>query len=238
MRHLIPLLILLFTLPIQADTVILIHGLGRTHRSMIPMANALSDEFTCIRVAYPSRHLDIPTIAKKILHPIIQDLPPTPVHFVTHSLGGIIVRAYLNEYPLANLGKVVMLAPPNQGSELVPFLSRFWPISSLMGPAFIQLGPEPASWVNQLPRPQYPIGIISGSKSWNPLFSAIIPGPDDGKVSVKSTQMDPQHGHLHRHVSHSFLMNDPDVIRQTRHFLKTGHFQVRQEAAPKGARQN
>ena len=106
------------------------------------------------------------------------------VHFVTHSMGGVLVRSYLRQQPEAHQGRVVMLSPPSQGSELVDAFADS-PLRRLfLGPAGSRLGTDSAGITNQLGPVRFGLGIVTGDRSISPLGSWLIPGPDDGKVGV------------------------------------------------------
>jgi hypothetical protein len=147
------------------------------------------------------------------------------IHFVTHSLGGILVREYLATHSLPALGRVVMLGPPNQGSEIVDRLGSWRLFAVINGPAGRQLGTGAHSVPNRLGPVTYPVGVIAGHHSINWINSWLIPGPDDGKVSVARTVVAGMTDHLVLPCSHPFLMRDRTAIRQTIHFLGHGRFQ-------------
>ena len=139
----------------------------------------------------------------------------TRVHFVTHSLGGILVRSYFAEQADPRLGRVVMLGPPNQGSEVVDRLGSWWLFGRLNGPAGRQLGTGPDSVPNSLGPVGFELGVIAGNRSINWVNSLMIPGANDGKVSVARTRVDGMREHLVLPVSHPFLMRHPRVIEAT-----------------------
>ena len=177
---------------------------------------------------YPSRKhpielLSVNTIAQAIQH-CLEKFHPLRIHFVTHSMGGIMVRYYLSQHSVPELGRVVMLGPPNAGSELVDRLSGYQLFTLINGPAGKQLGTDPLSLPNSLGPVDYEVGIIAGNKNLNLLSSILIPGDHDGRVSTQSTRLEGMADFIQLRCSHSFMMNRQDVIQQTLHFLTRGHF--------------
>lgn len=211
------------------ECVILLHGLTRTNRSMLKMAKALKtagyDVFNC---NYPSRKktielLSATTIEQAIAH-CEENFQPEFIHFVTHSMGAILIRFFLEQHEISNLGRVVMLAPPNAGSELVDRLSHFQLFTLINGPAGKQLGTDASSLPNSLGPVDYEVGIVAGNKSLNPLAFALIPGENDGKVSTRNTRLEGMSDYIVLPYTHTFMMNQPQVIEQTISFLQHGQF--------------
>lgn len=217
------------------EHVILLHGLCRSNRSMQPMADALQAAgYIVHNIDYPSRTAPIEELATRAIAPAVaagERAGASRIHFVTHSLGGILVRQYLATHALPALGRVVMLGPPNQGSEIVDRLGAWWLFAAINGPAGRQLGTGATSAPNRLGPVTYPVGVIAGRHSINWINSRLIPGPDDGKVSVARTRVTGMTSHLVLPCSHPFLPRDREAIRQTVRFLGRGQFQGGPQAA-------
>jgi triacylglycerol lipase len=216
--------------PIQArEAVILLHGLCRTSHSMARMANALSEAgYDVHNVNYPSRTAKIETLAENAIAPAVKnclDVGDEKINFVTHSLGGILVRDYLKRNSIPNLGRVVMLAPPNQGSEVIDHLKNWRLFKMLNGPAGQELGTDKNSVPNQLGAANFCVGIIAGNLSINWINSLFfIRGRDDGKVSVERSKLAGMSDHITIAATHPFIMKNRDAIRQTIYFLRAGKF--------------
>lgn len=230
------LILLLLILPssfAHAACVILLHGLARTDNSMSELESKLGEAgFTVVNTGYPSRRHSIEELAEIAIPPALESCDESsPVHFVTHSLGGILVRQYLQQHDIENLEHVVMLGPPNQGSELVDTLNAIPGFRLLNGQAGVQLGTDEQSITEELGPANFDVGIIAGTRSINPLYSALLPGDDDGKVTVESTRLDGMHEHIEMATTHTFMMNNNRVIEQVLHYLHHGEF-LREENRP------
>lgn len=206
--------------------VVLLHGLARSNGSMDKMEAALTTEYTVVNHDYPSTEENIETLAKTAIPAALKECGEVEVtHFVTHSMGGILVRQYLKENKIENLGRVVMLGPPNHGSEIVDELGEMPGFELINGEAGKQLGTSPNSVPNTLGQVSFDLGVIAGNVSFNPVYSTMLPGDDDGKVSVGSTKVEGLKDHIVLPVSHTFMMRNADVIEQTRFYLEHGRFE-------------
>ncbi|XOV83270.1 MAG: esterase/lipase family protein [bacterium] len=215
------------TLLASNECVVLLHGLARTSDSMNPLANQLErNGYVVANLDYPSRQKPIEELAAPVITAGLTACTDSPrVHFVTHSLGGILVRYYLAHHQIQHLGYVVMLAPPNQGSEVVDNWQNIPGYKALNGPTGIQLGTNKKSIPNQLGAVDFPLGVIAGNKTINPILSLSLPNPDDGKVSVENTKVEGMADFIEVPHTHTFIMRSEEVITQVLHFLQHGQFQ-------------
>jgi triacylglycerol lipase len=207
------------------ECVVLLHGLGRTQLSMMRLESALEKAgYMVWNEGYPSRRDTVEKLAPVVGEAIeaCRAHRPARIHFVTHSMGGILVRAYFRDRAVADAGRVVMLAPPNHGSAIVDARRESWWFRWFTGPAGRQLGTAADSLPNTLPTLPLEVGIIAGRR--------------DGKVTVESTRLAGMKEHLVVDSAHTFIMSSPEVIRQVKAFLKEGAFEkVAPEGAPTGA---
>ncbi len=211
------------------DYVILLHGMARTKYSMSKLEKYLVENgYNVINTGYPSTREPVETISEKYFADMVNDCikkGAKKIHIVAHSLGGIVTRLYLQNHTLPIGSRIVMISPPNKGSELVDALSDLFIYKWLNGPAGQVLGTEPDSLPNKLKPVREEIGVITGDFSFNPLFSWIIPGADDGKVSVERAKLAEMADFLVVPSSHSFIMRNSEVLKQVVFFLRNGKFQ-------------
>jgi hypothetical protein len=216
------------------EFVILLHGMARGPRSMNPLEKYLTQSgFIVINTGYPSTAETVETIAEQNLGAMVDQCRKknaSKIHIVTHSLGGIVTRQYLQNHVLPEGSRIVMISPPNKGSELADAFHKLFIYDWLNGPAGQALGTGPESLPNTLKPVKGEIGVITGDASFNPLYSWLIPGPDDGKVSVESAKLHEMKDFLVVTSSHSFIMRNNKVLKQVVYFLRNGKFDHESES--------
>ena len=212
----------------SSECVVLLHRLNRSWRAMQPMAEALREAgFTTANVDYPSQRGTVEELAPMAVNTGLEECRRAgarQIHFVTHSIGGILLRYAHEQSPIDDLGRVVMLAPPNQGSEVID-ITRNWPTTGIFaGEAGMQLGTDENSIPARLGPVDFELGIIAGTGTINPVMSAMLPNPDDGKVFVANTIVEGMDDFLVVKNSHHYIINSELVMRNTAAFLRTGAF--------------
>lgn len=221
----------------QQRAVILIHGIGRSSHCFASMARHLAaDSFTVVPFEYPSTRARMERAAE-YLHSVIQSLHEAArIDFVVHSMGGLVVRTWLLNHSDCRIGRMVMLGTPNQGAELAAQLRRRWLFRMILGDAGQQLATGADCSIQRLPVPPFEFGLIAGGRGNDQGYNPLLPGDDDGTVTVESVRLAGASDFLVVPRIHSFLMSDPAVIAATLHFLTHGRFDPVRPPAPVGSR--
>jgi hypothetical protein len=183
--------------------------------------------FDTVNVVYPSHTLAIRSLAKMAIESGLEACHKkgaASIHFVTHSLGGILVHQYTQQTSIEGLQKIVMLGPPNQGSEVVDRLKKLAGFKIINGPTAVELGTNEHDLPLYLGPVNFELGVIAGTRSVNPILSTLIPERNDGKVAVEKTKIEGMKDFIDLPVSHPFMMRNPEVIRQTIYILERGEF--------------
>jgi len=212
---------------VKGEYVIILHGIARSKSHMQELADYLSDQnYDVINIDYPSTDHNLEGLTKILKKEISQKVTEDKkVNFVGYSMGGLMVRIILNEQDYKNMGRVVQLATPNKGSEVSDFLENNWLYKKIYGPAGAQLTTNQKQIKNLLnDKIDYELGIIAGNFTIDPISSSIIPGNDDGKVSIESTKLKGMKDHIVVSASHTFFPSNKEVKQQTLYFLKNGKF--------------
>lgn len=216
----------------NGDYVILVHALNKTYKSMQLLGRALSKEgYIVVYIDMPARKYPIEVLALDYLAKTIDKVcidKKKKIHLVGHSIGAIVIRQYLQRATKLNIGRVVMLAPPNRGSEMAEFVKKsvlsniyYW----WFGPSAAQLGTSKNSYVNMMSEEvKAEVGIIAGDYSFNPFVPFIIKGKNDGIVSVRRTKLKGIKEHLVLHVTHCTIIHNSESLDQISYFLSYGRF--------------
>ena len=219
----------------DGDGIVLLHGIARRASSLATLERALrADGYATLNLDYPARSRCIADIVASLHAPIARfaDACGGRLHFVTHSMGGLVARAYIACHRPERLGHVVMLAPPNEGSEIADLLRNNALYRGFFGPAGAELvTAKPDALCKVLGEVDYPLGVIAGDRSLDPLAWLLLPGANDGRVSVERTRVAGMADHITIHGTHTLIMRNREAIAQTRHFLKHGRFDRAEAAA-------
>jgi len=208
------------------ECVVLLHGYLRSSKCMQPIAEILNDKgYKVQNISYHSTSFSIPTISREHIAPKINHTDCKKIHFIGHSMGGIITRHYLSENKLPNLGNVILIATPNSGSELVSSLANNptfeW---TLMGPAVRELSVG-SELLRNIPESYYNVGIITASKSINPVTSIfLLDGLDDGTLTIESMKLPTMTDIINLEATHTRVLTHPDIGDRIENFLKYNRF--------------
>ncbi|EOQ89874.1 alpha/beta hydrolase family protein [Leptospira yanagawae serovar Saopaulo str. Sao Paulo = ATCC 700523] len=209
----------------QQECVVLIHGFLRSSNHLKNLSDFLIENgYYVVSIEYESTSMSISEIADSNLSNFEEHCQNQKIHFVTHSLGGILLRSYLKKNQIKHLGKIVMLAPPNKGSEVADFLSKFKVFNLILGPVVSQLKTDQNSYVNSLGLPNFQFGIIMGNVTIDPISSYLIPGDDDGKVSIENSKLENMNDFLLVERTHNFIVDAPEVKEAILNYFKFGKF--------------
>lgn len=210
----------------ETEYVILLHGIARTYRSMQKIEQALTKSgYRVLNIDYPARKKTIHECAAWVYPKVraFAEGAPGKIHFVTHSMGGLVVRELLGNFHLTALGRIVMIAPPNHGSEVADCVKNWFFYRQFFGPAGQELTTTFAK-TQPFPQLQSSFGVIAGNRCWDPITYFMLPPENDGRVTVKSTELAHMRDHLVVPCTHPFIMKNGDVIKQIHAFLKEGQF--------------
>jgi pimeloyl-ACP methyl ester carboxylesterase len=207
------------------NLVVLLHGILRTNACMAGMARFLEKNgYDVLNINYPSTKLTIEELTEYIHQQLVTYSAARKIHFVGYSMGGLLIRAYLNKHTLDNLGRVVMLGTPNHGSEAADFWKDNWAYKKVFGPAGQQLGTDQSALADVLGKVYYELGIIAGNCSIDPFSFYLIKGENDGKARVSSTKIHGMKDHIILPVSHFFMPQSKVCWQQVLQFLNNGGF--------------
>ncbi len=212
----------------QPRCAVLLHGLARTHRSMRPVGDYLRENgWQVVNQGYPSRSKPVEELSKMVgvgfARCVQQGVPAHKIDFVTHSMGGLLLRKWVQDTQ-TEFGRAVMLGPPNNGSELVDRIGATIVFRAYNGPAGSQLGTGANAVWRSLPPVPFELGVIAGVGEERGFLGRHVAAPNDGKVSVASTRVAGMSDHLEVQAGHTFMMNNPEIHRQIGHFLLQGSF--------------
>lgn len=209
--------------PMDGRVVIMLHGIVRSSRSFDRMSAALTKaDFTPIGFDYPSTRVTIPESAE-FLHSFIESLDGVEeINFVVHSMGGLIVRAYLARHQDKRIKRMVMLGVPNNGANLASMFKKNILFRTILGPAGQQLVDDPEGLIANLPVPKFEFAIVAGGKNNKTGFNPLVPGDDDAIVAVESTKLPGAADFAVINGMHSFLARNARAIELTVNFFKTG----------------
>lgn len=227
----------------EGEVVVTLHGLMRSRDVMQGLGDFLESEgqLTPVHVSYASTRRSLDDHATSLAR-VIDNLGSdvTKIHFVGHSLGNLVIRRYYGEASAAEprwkvdprVGRVVMLAPPNQGAHA----ARIWRDNDLFelvtGPSGKQLGLEWKQVEPRLGRPSGEFGIIAGAHPGGPLGNPLLPGDDDLVLSVSETVLPGASDSITVPLHHGEIISNAEVKAYVLQFLQNGYFVASDKRQP------
>lgn len=219
--------------PMTGTAVIALHGILRSSKSWDAMRHVLEpDGYHFVAIDYPSTQRTISQFADQ-LQSVIESLEGIEkIHFVVHSMGGLVVRRWCQSYSDPRIGRLVMIGTPNAGAEIATMLRQNLLFRTIFGPAGQELVAEPDNFTATLPVPPFEFGVIAGARGIEEGFNPLIPGDDDGIVTVNSARLAGATDSYTVRCLHSFQCWNPDAMQATRRYLQTGAFRESGEREP------
>ena len=202
------------------EYIVVFHGVYGKLEDMNIIAEALSNEgYNVISIQYPTNTDSVEEITEKYIKPALDNIDKErKVNFIVHSMGSGVLRYYLKNNEVKNLGKVVFISPPSHGSALSDN-----PVSSMLkeplGKAVSQFSMKKESFVNELGDPDYPCYVMIGNKSNNPVYSAMIPGKDDEMVPLNGSKLDTCDYKIIDKTTHTSILKDDRTISEIKKYL-------------------
>lgn len=224
----------------EPDCVVLLHGIGMRSFVMNRIESALKEDgYRVVNISYPSRQMPFEELAGEYLpkHLKAAHVARAPrLHFVTHSMGSLIVRKLLQDARPANLGRVVMIGPPNHGSTAADAAKENALLSKFLGGNLVRLGTGEDAIARTLGPANFDVGILAGDVAINPVFGPALGGKNDGAVTIESAKLEGMSDFIVVPYSHTLMLWRTEVINQVRAFLRDGKFTPKASAvAPGGA---
>lgn len=215
--------------PGDGDYLVVLHGWTTGYDNMRDACRFFQRAgYHVVSLRYPVRKATPATLINDHIRPGIAKHctdPERQIHFLTHSLGGVLLREYLRTDRPDKLGKVVMLGAPNNGIELVDRLVDRRGFARFFGPTVVELRTGEDSWPRRLGKADFPLGIIMGNTRLRvPFTSRFLPGSDDGIVSAQSGQLEGMRQLIEVSAFHTALAVRPAILQRAEQFFRTGSF--------------
>jgi len=217
--------------PMSGKAVVLVHGIIRSSKSFNGMRRRLQQQgYQVFGFDYPSTRVSIEGAAD-YLHRTVESLDGIEeINFVVHSMGGLVVRAYLSRYDDERIGRLAMIGVPNLGARMADRLKDVFLFKTIYGPAGQQLVSDPEGLVSKLAIPDFEFAVIAGGRGNIRGYNPLIPGDDDGTVAVSNTRLPGATDFIVVSGLHSSLMNNAEVVGHVVRFLNTGRLRESGEA--------